>query len=225
MNDSRVKTLLAVLPVLSAGLYLFGTSYSQGYLATFGIEDSMFPVAVDRLLISGFLAFITFSLMPIMYGVGAVAALIGALIFAAVISSFSRVQHWQSVAAAWFGRFHLRGKPIPAMNALIDKSESFWLYVLGIVFIYVWLLTVMFLSHRTGIAQARLEIDNFAAGKDSYISLTADQLPLPIKAKQIICGTTYCAFWLGNETVILKHEQIKKIVTHTPSPGGIAAGK
>lgn len=97
MNESRLQTILTVVPVLSAGLYLMGTSYHQGYLGAFGLDDSQFPLGTDRSLFSGFLAFVTFGLVPMLYAVFAIFTLAFTVLIAAVLSPHPRVKHWQAV--------------------------------------------------------------------------------------------------------------------------------
>jgi len=75
MNELRLQTILTVLPVLSAGLYLMGATYHQGYLDVFGLDDSLFPLATDKALLSGFLALVTFGLVPMLYSIFAGLAL------------------------------------------------------------------------------------------------------------------------------------------------------
>jgi hypothetical protein len=217
MNESPIKTLLTVLPVLSAGLYLLGATYHQGYLGAFGIDDSMFQIPIDRLLFSGFVAFITFGLMPIVYSVAALVVLFVAVVLTAILSSVPQVQHWQLVITQKLHSFRSSRKPSPTMNALVDKSATLYAYTMGGVMVVVLFLVVAVLSSRTGREQAQREIDSFLVGKGNYVYFTTDQLSAPTKAKQIICGNTHCAFWLGQEAVILKHEQVKQIVTHNPS--------
>jgi hypothetical protein len=57
MSDSPIiKILLAVVPIISAFLYLVGFSYYQGYLEGFGLEPSLFPITLDVTFFYGFLA-------------------------------------------------------------------------------------------------------------------------------------------------------------------------
>lgn len=69
MKSASIKTLLTILPVLTAGLHLIGSTYHQSYLESFGIEDSMFLLPIDRLLFLGFYALLSLSMKPYMYGV------------------------------------------------------------------------------------------------------------------------------------------------------------
>ncbi len=54
-----LQTLLTVLPVLSGGLYVIGATYQEGYLAGFGVENSLFTLPPDRLLFLGLTSLIS----------------------------------------------------------------------------------------------------------------------------------------------------------------------
>jgi hypothetical protein len=126
VNESRIKTVLPVLPVisvLSAGLYLFGTTYLQGYLNAFGIDDSMFPNSIDRLLFSGFAALVTFGVVPFVYAFLAMLALVAAVLIAAVLSSLPRVQKRQDTLLSKLRSMQSSRRPSPAVTAMLDKSE------------------------------------------------------------------------------------------------------
>ncbi|CAN5912497.1 hypothetical protein BH11PSE13_BH11PSE13_09430 [soil metagenome] len=214
MNESRIKTLLTVLPALSAGLYLLGATYLQGYLNTFGIDESMFPTPIDRLVFSGFVAFIAFVLVPSFYGFLAMLALSAMVLITAALSSVRRVKHWQTLIAIRLERMRSDNSPSPSPKALVDKSETIYLYAIGVFAITMLLLLSMVLSTRTGKEQARYEIGEFERGEGNSVLLLTDTISTPKKAKQLICGANYFAFWTGNETLIVRHEQVRQIAVH-----------
>ena len=214
MEESRIKTLLTVLPVLSAGLYLFGATYLQGYLAEFGIEGSMFPAPVDRLLFSGFLALVSFGLVPFIYTFMAMLALVAAVIVAAALSSAPRVKRLQSALASKLQSMRSNEKPSPAVSAILDKSETVYTYTLGAFSVALLLALSAALSAKTGKEQAQKEIEQFSQGKGKYVQLSTETTPAATKARQIICGATHCAFWDGSGALVLRHEQIKQLKAH-----------
>lgn len=213
-TESPLKTAIAVLPVLSAGLYLLGTMHHEGYLSAFGLEQSMFPLAIDRLLLLGFIELLGVCVAPNVYAVVAMLVLIAAVLLAGILSSVPQVQHWQAVIAQRRRKFLSNRAPSSKVDALLDKSSNLYIYVTGSLLVVVLLLVVALVSARSGKEQAEHEIADFSAGKSSYLELSAEQVSSPKRAKQIICGATYCAFWLGTEAMVLRTEQIKQIVTH-----------
>lgn len=220
MKNASIKTLLTILPVLTAGLYLIGGTYHQSYLESFGIEDSMFLLPIDRLLFLGFYALLSISMKPYMYGVLLAVLLFSIILIVVMLSSNEKMLGWQSVVSSKFKNSSNKKTPVPAapaVQAVLDKSDQLGTWLLSSFSIFVILLLIIFLSRELGQTQALDEMKDFSAGKGFFIMLTADQLTGDSRAKQIICATTYCAYWLGTAAVILKHEHIKKIVTQLPS--------
>jgi len=217
MNESRLQLALAVLPVLSAGLYLMGVTYHQGYLDGFGIEDSLFPLSIDRSLLSGFLALVSFGLIPMAYTVFAAMALATSVVVAAALSSIPRVNRWQAIVLTKLHSMRSKNAPPPALNNLSDKWATVLMYVVG-VFVVVFLLAVVaVLSTKSGREQARKEIDAFKSQNGNYVTLHTASLPATTRAKQIICSTSHCAYWLGSEAIVLRHENIERVLTHNPA--------
>ena len=224
-TESRLKTLITVFPVLTAGLYLLGAMHYEGYLTTFGIEQSMFPMPGDRLLLLGFFAFLGIGAPPIAYSVIASFGVLCAVVVTAIFSSVPRVQRWQTSLALWATRRRSKREPSPKVNALVDTISTVNLYAVGSLLILMLLVVAARLSAHSGKEQAEREIADFAAGEIYYVDLSSDQFATPRKARQLICGATYCAFWLGQEAVVLRHDQVNLLVTHNPSLQPTAAGK
>lgn len=225
MNESRLQPILAIIPVVSAGLYLLGFAYHQGYLDAFGIDDSLFPLATDRSLLFGFFAAISMGLVPMLYALGAVAMLFITVVVVAVISSAPRVQQLQARLLEKLRSFRHRGETSPTMNALVDKSGTLYGYVGGTFLALFLLALVPVFAAKSGKEQAQKEIEAFKAEKANWVMLHTPLLTEPAKAKQIFCSGTHCAFWLGNESLIVRHESIERLVTHNPSVEGTIRDK
>lgn len=225
VNDSRMQTILTVLPVLSAGLYLMGTTYHQGYLGAFGLDDSQFPLATDRSLLSGLLALVTFGLVPMLYTLFAVFALAFTGMVAAILSSHPRVKHWQSVVIAKLASWRPKNRPTEGMNHLVDKGATMYGYAVGVFLVVFSLVVVAALSSKGGHEQAIKQIGLFKDEVGPYVILYSPLLPAPTRAKQIICGQSHCAFWLGSESLVVRHESVERVLIHNPAVQGTLRGK
>lgn len=216
MIKSRLQTALAVIPVASAGLYLLGFSYHQSYLAGFGIEDSLFPLAADKLLLFGFYAFVTIGFGPFVYVLLTVFLLFMAVVFAAILSSTNRVKNLKGQLISKLRSFHFENSTEPTMSALVDKSGNAYVYLTGSFLVFLLLIVITVLAEQSGKAQSQKDIEAFKNKNGKWTMLHTAMLSEPTRAMQIICGTSHCAFWLGDETLILRHENIERIVAHRP---------
>ena len=213
---TSVQTLLTVLPVLSSGLYVIGMTYQEGYLAGFGTEVSLFALPTDRVLFLGLTSLISFGIGPLAYGVLAVLALVSAVLIAAVLSSLPAVKQRQAKVVAWLTPKPRTSKPAPSMIALVDKSEVLYGYFVGLLGITLALVLSAVFSSKTGQEHAANDIKKWQEGRTRVSTFVVDGEP-PTSAFQIACGATYCAFWTGSESRLVRHEQIKQLKSRPPS--------
>lgn len=217
-----MKTLLAVLPVLSAGLYLMGSMYYQARLSGFGVEESLLPMPADRLLLSGFAAFLSFSGPVLMSSVIASAALVFAVIVTAVLSVTPQAQRWQAALERRWPRFRSKERVSPTMNGLVDKGANFFFYVSAAVMVVVLLVLIAALSNKAGKEQTEREIQDFAQGKGSIVTVTVGTLSSPTRAHLIECSAVHCAYWMDDGAHVFRHEQVTDIAA-TGKPKRVAS--
>lgn len=214
MNKISLQTILTVIPVLSAGLYLLGATYHQGYLDGFGVDDSLFLLPTDRTFFLGFFSLVSFAIVPMIYTGLAVVLLIIAVAIAAVLSSTDRAKRWQAAFENKFRSRPIKLQPSEKVVNLIDKGATLYIYLLGLALLFIILLVIAVLSLKGGREQAAKEIKDFEGQKGNYVQLKEKSQLGPIKARQINCGSSHCAYWLGNEAVILRHEDVDRVTTH-----------
>ena len=212
MNKVTLKTILLVLPVISAGLYLLGSTYHQGYLDGFGLEESLFLIPTDRSLLFGFFSLLNLGIVPIVYSLLAAMLLIVATLVVAILASTERAKFWLIKIRELFNRkSSLKINPSENMVNLVDKGAGFYMYAAGIFLVMVILLLIALLSQNSGREQAAKVIKDFSDAKGNYVELQDANLSAPIKAKQIICGTSHCAFWIGDQAMVTQHEKILRL--------------
>jgi hypothetical protein len=221
MNDTRLQTALTVVPVLSVGLYLMGDTYHQAYLKAFGLDDSLFPLATEKALLFGFSALERFGLVPMLSTVLAGFFLLFTVMVALVLSSHPRVKHLQSVVRAKFATSRAKIAPAEAMNDHVDKGATIYGYFAGVFLVFILLVVVAFFSGKSGREQATKEIRSFKDEVGNYAILYSPLLLSPTRAKQIICSQSHCAFWLGSESLVLRHESIERVMMHNSEVEGM----
>lgn len=140
-----------------------------------------------------------------------------AVLIAAVLSSTPRVKRLQTkvITKLRFWRFKIKNEPLPTINNLVDKSSTVYGYLAGSFFIALMLIIVAVLSSKSGKEQAQKDIEAFKDKKGNWVKLCTPLLSTPTRAKQVICSTSHCAFWLGTESLILRYESIERIVAYS----------
>src|SRR5690606_4438084 len=80
------------------------------------------------------------------------------------------------------------------------------------------LVVASILSGKSGKEHAIKEIISFRDEKGSYAIIYSKLLTTPTRAKQVICSPSHCAFWIGDETLVLRHENVERISMHNSAP-------
>lgn len=208
-SGHRVQLALAVLPIVTAGLYLVGTMHHVGYLKAFALDDALFPLVWERAVLQGFLLSVVHSLDPLLYATVSVLLLAVGSLAAAFLSSADRARRWQFVLKRWLGARFKNGHRVPLPT---EKAMNICTYVAAVAMVVVTLLLLAAFSLNQGRLQAEQERERFANGHGTQVMLSADQLIAPVRAKQLACGASHCAFWLGNEVLVLRHEQVQRVL-------------
>lgn len=215
-----LQTALTVLPIVTAGLYLLGLTYHQGFLEGFGIEETLFPISIDRTLFQGFIAFVTLSAKPFAYSFVAAMAILTTAFLGAIISSNDCIKRWGSTLSSKLKKTSQKKPLSERASWVLDKAGTVAIYILVATLIYFSLLVVAISATQSGKEQASNFIANFAKSNDGYVIVYFENEKKPITAKPIFCSTSHCAYWLGKEAVLYKNDSIGKIVTHSTTHQG-----
>lgn len=207
-----LQTVLTILPVLTAAMYLLGLSWHQGYLSAFGIDDSLFPLANDKALFTGFLSLVTITVSPGWYFVLPFLVFAILVTVVAILASTARVRSMVVEVRAWL--VSQKKQPVsPVTDKLLEKNAVVYTYVAGFVFVLVILLFTVSYSSKKGGEQAEREMAAFREGNGASSQIFSPQVQVPLAGKLVICSEKHCAFWSAAGTTILKHEAIDRIVT------------
>lgn len=214
MKVSRfIQILLTVLPVLTAGLYLLGLAYHQGYLFPFGLNESLFPLPSDKALSMGFYSLVVITFPAGIYAIGTIGAFVVLLVLAIVLSSKPRVAAIGMYIRAKITRN--QSTQIPgAAERFIDLGEVACGYIVGLCISLLLVLIMAALAERSGKEQGQREIEVFANGEGSRVTVYTADIPRGLASKLVACSEIYCAFWSGINTTVLRHDLINRMVTY-----------
>lgn len=211
-----IRIVLTILPIITAGLYLIGLAFHQGYLEAFGIEETLFPLSVDRTLFQGLAALLTLGANAIIYSLLAVMVLFISAVTVAVLSSNEMIRNWTNLSVNKFKPKMQVKSTIPTWaSELIETTANMLVYIGIVFFLYAALLLVAIFATLSGKEQSIQFIKKTADLKSGYVTLHIENSTDTLIGKSIICGSPYCAYWVDNEVVLLKNDSISKVVAHT----------
>ncbi|MCG7984648.1 MAG: hypothetical protein JAY90_18095 [Candidatus Thiodiazotropha lotti] len=217
MNKEHLNTAKTVIPVATTGLYLLGFVYHISYLNEYGIGDSLFPIPADKILLTGFISFLDIGIMPTAYITLAFSALFMSSLVAALLSTTKRANLFYKYIKRIFNKLKPRNtlpSPPKEMESIVSRSSIFFAYAGGVFTIIIFLALLILFSSKSGISQATTEKEEFKNNTSNTIFVYSSLLPDDIKVHQIICSDTHCAFWTGIKSIVLKQDDISKMIAH-----------
>ncbi|TNH89153.1 hypothetical protein CF138_04655 [Aeromonas hydrophila] len=228
-----VQIALALLPLLTACIYLFGMTRHMGYLDFFNVDSSEFPLSTEQNLLMGVLSLVSNVLPLIFYPTAVVIGLmvlgtVAALTFRLIKKGTEQVSNYGARigSSGPMTRFYKK-----AFKYAIEPHESKWLEAMFDViftwyyrFIYVFtacaiVFGLAFVSYRDGGEYANKQITKMGQGAQDFTEqLIYAKHPEGIPALRIACNATQCTFWTEEDgTIYLRHDQIDS-VTIPPKP-------
>ena len=202
--NQQLRLLTVGLALGTACLYTYGLTYHQGSLAYWGLEETMFPLTLERSLFQGFVA-------SSQLGAVALAPLLGvALTVFTALLFFSWI--WAQLRNGLGPR--QRGGHGPAGTRL-DIALPLWLgYAARWVQASYWALVAFVLLMLTLVVADRL---GRQAAHERHLSLRGGSLaPVtvthrlrgPVVGHALICSDTHCAYLVGETVLTLSRADI-----------------
>lgn len=228
-----VQIALALLPLLTACIYLFGMSRHMGYLDVFHVDSSEFPLSTEQNLLMGIIALMSNLLPFIFYPLAFVGTLmiLGAIIALTfrlikkcsdhIRAHASGISHSEGMLRFLRALFKYAMQPGEAkwLARAFDTISTWYLRFCCVLIVCVIIFGLSFVSLRDGEASAKKQIEAMRQGK----ARIAEQLiyakhPEGVSALRIACNATQCTFWTEKDgTIYLRHDQIDS-VTIPPKP-------
>jgi hypothetical protein len=195
-----------------------GANYIHGFLKVFGLDDSMFPQAIDQVLYEGFFSTFDLSLRALLNLTvsAAIAVTASYMLVSLKFTDVLRFFPWLKGKLA--AKFSSSGVTQGKLD-MLPAGNIFFKIFLAVFFVFVVLVSVggvAVLSQKRGEFYANNYIAKIKAGKETILELSIKGNPTVIEASTIFCGSLYCAFWVNGETVIFPNEAIEKIAVERP---------
>lgn len=182
-----------------------------------GVEETLFPLTVDRTLFHGFFALLDLSAPQIGYFVLA-AEIIAVVAFAIVILSTSiRVRNF---AEALFTRRSRNNAPVtpleppPQIAEFANLSAQMFVFAAFVLFVILGIFLAGIFADKSGQAIANNFLKKVEEGKLHPVDLYLVGQDQPIKAHPILCSSTHCAFLIDKKIITYRHELVWKTITN-----------
>ena len=134
------------------------------------------------------------------------------------LSSNPRIKHRRYIVLDKLPKWRATNDPYDARNYLENTSATISEFLLYFLLVLYFIIFVANYAYVTAQEEAVRQISSLKDKTGNYVTLYSSPLfPDGKDVRQIICGPSHCAFWLGSETLVLRHESIERMVMHNPT--------
>ncbi|WP_193558741.1 hypothetical protein [Aeromonas media] len=219
-----VQIALALLPLLTACIYLFGMARHMGYLSVFHVDSSEFPLSTEQNLLMGVLSLVSNVLPLIFYPI---AVVIGLMALGTVVALTFRLIKKATEQARDYGARIGSSEPMirfykKVFKYSIEPHEAKWfeaiydlIFTWYFRFLYVFVACAIvfglaFVSYRDGEESANQQVEKMKQGPQDFAEhLIYAKHPEGVSAVRIACNAAQCTFWTEKDgTIYLRHDQI-----------------
>lgn len=224
----RIQITLALLPVFTACIYLFGMSWHAGYLSVFHVDSSEFPLSTEQTILMGVISVTSKILPKLGYPIAAFVAFFFLWVIYALTAQLLKSLGNRALKIAsllvnnelfqrvirWVFRYSIRQNEAAGWNQTLDRARSWYFrfcYVIGTAAITFFM---AYFSYVDGGDFAKKQIKQISQGTfASANQLRYAKHPEGVSAIRIVCNAIQCTFWTkADGTIFLRHDQIDSVV-------------
>lgn len=217
-SKPSLQVILTGLPVVTASLYLLGVCYYQGFLRIFNLEESQFPLSVDRTLFHGFVAFLDLSAVQIGYFALAFEII---SVMAVIIIGLSTSERTRSLisfrSANTQSKKEIKGEALDPPKSLLKFANfacQMFLFSAIVLFLILGISVAGTFANKSGQAAAKSLLNKIVNEKLPSIDIFLAGQEQSVKGYSILCSATHCAFVVNQEIITYRHENIEKTVAY-----------
>ena len=202
-----LKHLSVFISLALASLYMLGLVSYQSFLRHLGIEETQFPLTLDRTFFQGFVLATDLGVREsiFLYMSSAVIVIVAEAAFLlSELLAKSDVLTKIRNHVRWFDKVY----PVNSFSVLANKMFTYTSIV--IIFLIVVLVAVI-ASDKTGYEFSKRFIENAKNGVLVKKSVTLKYNGEKIEGYSIVCNSTQCAYLVGRKTIVINNSDVYKI--------------
>lgn len=220
MRNSRppahsLQAVITGLPIVTAALYLFGVVFYQGFMRRMGLEESQFPLTVDRTIFNGLFALLDLSAPQLINFILATEIFTLVTFIIVFISTSVRVRSFfKKVPLSLPENTTSEAKlsPPAPITEIANFAAKALALCLIVVFVILGILAASYFTDKSGQDVADAFIHKAEAGVRSPIELYLSGKSEPITAHIIVCSASHCAYLINGQAITYRNDQIEKTI-------------
>jgi phage shock protein PspC (stress-responsive transcriptional regulator) len=217
---SLLNNASVIISLTLASFYGLGLMYHLRFLKAFGIEETQFPLSIDRIFYQGFFAFAELTARSLSFIVLCASGVVITAYIAIVVAGLAK--HFnilKSVITLLQNFLSNKPKPLNLPTALISFTEfssKVFLYVCAGVSLYLGIILILTAAEYAGDANAQLYKDKIKNGEVALDSLMIEAYKGKLEKYEgysIICNSQQCAYFDGKESSVFNHSAVKSLTS------------
>ncbi len=206
-----LKHASVIITLVTATLYTLGLVFYQAYLFELNIEETQFPLTVDRVLFQGFVSATSMGATAIAYlyltALGVITvAMVGDIILERVkdhkiakkITSIFSVSEETKELGGFLGF---------SFTILKKASYLFVFFMLG--------LAVLVLCEKAGQESAIEFKERCKNGKNYSVTITMKNTPEKIVGYPVVCSNQQCVYLVNGKSIVVNKSDIERVLAIT----------
>ena len=198
-----LKHASVLISLSLALLYSLGLTFHQGFLKRLGIEETQFPLTLDRTFFQGFV-----SVLDIGSSLGYLILAAEGVVIVALVGLFinEKISKFN-----WSKLF-----PSKACKNDITKDNSFLVFSInvfmriGLVFIlYMGMLVVLIISEKSGNKYAEKLLEKIELNEVSPTEIHMKNGSKPITGYSVVCSNNQCVYIVKKSIIVINQTDIK----------------
>ena len=203
-----LKHAAVFITLATAGLYTLGLAFHLGFLAELGIEETLFPLSLDRTLFQGFVSFTHMGVKAIVLLLVAAEGIVLVGLAANLVISLAKKSDWlENKTATLIERKNESSRP--PRSGFVQFAHKMLVYSSVLFIVFMGTLVVVFLSDIAGRESALKLKENVRNGLLKTTSIALKEGNKELKGVSIVCNQNQCAYYVGSQVVIVNLSDIK----------------
>lgn len=211
MLRREISNLPLWLALTTSVLYVVGLIFSQGFFTFWKLEESLFPLSLERTLFQGFVAYSYISAWSVLYLL--VAALVTNYIAWAsnfILGRVKSLNRNENIAKKSLrGDVKTRHQPLKDWVAMSSR----WVVLsMWVCLIFTILVIILFAVAKLGYWTGERHLDRIKSGSVPPLVLTHSTRG-KMGGHVILCSAQHCAFYSDSKLYVFPLTDIKETVT------------
>ncbi|MGB0834108.1 MAG: hypothetical protein ACPGR2_06295 [Psychrobium sp.] len=214
-----------VFTLILAAFYALGLNFHLSFLKEFGIEETQFPLSIDRVFYQGFFAIAQLTAPTLGFAVLCAAGVLATCYIALALFEFAKRTDFTNKILLKLESIKKKKpaqlKSSETLISLTDFATKVYLFLCTGIVVYISILSIIAAAELAGRDLAKSykdKIDKKEVALDTLV-VEREKGQLDVyKGYSIICNTQQCAYFDGEKSSVFNHSSVKSLKS-TP-PGG-----